>query len=423
MIDELDGTDNTARWRALRATDLDQEQNSREELNAVRALSPLFFYFVSAGVVTVMLGPLLPTLIQRWQIRDAQAGTLFLASFLGQLCGSWVAARNPKASVVYGAALTAAGCLALAWVAYSVAHLALFATGFGLGTGITAGNIIAGTMLPASRGRLLSVLNVAWSLGAVACPLLIRFTASSGMQPFLYLAAACLAVSSLICMAIPPAAYPATVSAKNPRLLLARKLPRNSTRFTLPLSPRPLLVFCAAMFLYIGIENSLGGWLPSYALRTHSSLHAPSIAFLFWTAELAGRLLVVALISALSERALYRLCLTSLVCMEVLLCTVPHPSAGSVVLLTVFAAFSLAPVYPLILSFLLARTGNHAHLGIFFAIASCGGAILPWLTGVFSTHLHGLRAGLIVPAVAACLLLALSSTVTATLPVEIEVES
>lgn len=403
----------------MQSTDLIGEQSSRKELNAIRALAPLFFYFVSAGVVTVMLGPLLPALIQRWQIRDAQAGTLFLASFLGQLCGSWVAARNPKASVVYGAALTGAGCMALAWLTFGPAHLAVFATGFGLGTGITAGNIIAGTILPAYRGRLLSLLNIAWSLGAVACPLLIRFIASGELQPFLYLAGAFLAISSLVCMAIPLEACSATRAETGMRTLLAKGSPRSP----LPLSLLHLLVFSAAMFLYIGIENSLGGWLPSYALRTHASLHAPSIAFLFWTAELAGRLLVVALISALPETALYRVCLTSLVCIEVLLCIAPNPSAGSVVLLTILAAFSLAPVYPLLLSFLLARTGNHARLGIFFATASCGGAILPWLTGVFSTRFHGLRAGLIVPAVAACLLLAISSTVTAKVPVEVKVES
>jgi fucose permease len=61
---------------------------------------------------------------------------------------------------------------------------------------------------------------------------------------------------------------------------------------------------------------------------------------------------------------------------------------------------------------MLARTGNHPRLGSFFACASLGGAVLPWLTGIFSTQFHGLRVGLIVPASGACMLLLLSNALT-----------
>ena len=63
----------------------------------VRTLAPVYFYFLVAGTVTVMLGPLLPQLTQHWQIQDAQAGTLFTADFIGQLCGAWIAARSLRA--------------------------------------------------------------------------------------------------------------------------------------------------------------------------------------------------------------------------------------------------------------------------------------------------------------------------------------
>jgi FHS family glucose/mannose:H+ symporter-like MFS transporter len=73
------------------------------------------------------------------------------------------------------------------------------------------------------------------------------------------------------------------------------------------------------------------------------------------------------------------------------------------------SGLALAPIYPLILSVFLARTGNHPRLGRVFAAASIGGATLPWLTGVVSTQFHGLRAGLAVPATGAVLLLLLSA--------------
>jgi MFS transporter, FHS family, glucose/mannose:H+ symporter len=117
--------------------------------------------------------------------------------------------------------------------------------------------------------------------------------------------------------------------------------------------------------------------------------------------------------TVLSERVLYRFSLALLLITEGLLCSIAHPSAVGVITLTILGGFTLAPVFPLLVSFMLARTGTHKRLGPLFASASLGGAVLPWLTGLCSTYLHGLRAGLLVPAAGAALLLLLSGTTTA----------
>jgi FHS family glucose/mannose:H+ symporter-like MFS transporter len=382
----------------------------------LRALLPVYFYFLAAGIATVMLGPLLPSLIQRWHIQDAQAGTLFTANFAGQFCGAWFATRNLRASILYGSAITAAGCIALAWVGFGPAHIALFCTGLGLGAGLTAGNVIAGTAVPAARARLIAILNVVWGLGAIACPVLVRLSSAAGIQYFFFATAAFLAITSLVAIAIPsrnptpspsptqPAAQFATTSSP------ASRAP--SLKQRLPLPPLPLFVFGAAIFLYIGIENALGGWLPSYAVRTNPAIHASSIALCFWVAELTGRILLSILMSLVGEAALYRICLALLILTQVLLCATGNISATGIVALTILGALGLAPIYPLIVSFLLARTGNHARLGALFATASFGGATLPWLTGVFSTRFHSLRTGFLVPAAGAALLLFLSAILT-----------
>jgi fucose permease len=375
----------------------------------LRTLLPVFLYFIAAGIATVMLGPLLPALIQRWHIQDAQAGTLFTASFAGQFCGAWFATRNLRASVLYGSAVTAAGCAAMAWAGFGLAHIALFCIGLGLGAGLTAGNVIAGTTVPAIRARLIALLNVAWGLGAIACPVLVRVSSVGGIQLFFFATATCLAITSLVSIAIPHPMQPAAQGEAD-RLSASRA---TSIRPRMPLPPLPLVVFGTAIFLYVGVENSLGGWLPSYAIRTDPSLHASSISIYFWVAELAGRILVTALMALLGEALLYRLCLALLILTQIALCVTTQISSAGVITLTVLAALSLAPLYPLIMSFLLARTGNHARLGALFATASFGGATLPWLTGVFSTQFHGLRVGLLIPAAGTALLLFLSSILTA----------
>jgi FHS family glucose/mannose:H+ symporter-like MFS transporter len=375
----------------------------------LRTLLPVFLYFVAAGVATVMLGPLLPALIQRWHIQDAQAGTLFTASFAGQFCGAWFATRNLRASIVYGSAITAAGCAAIALSNFEFAHIALFCVGLGLGAGLTAGNVIAGTAVPSARARHIAFLNVAWGFGAIACPVLARLSAPHGTQVFFFVTAICLAIASLISITIPPRARPTVPTEAEPQ----PASPTSSNRARMPLPPLPLFGFGVAVFLYIGVENSLGGWLPSYAVRTDPSLHASSIAICFWVAELTGRILVTALMSVLGEATLYRVCLALLILTQITLCATAQISSAGIISLTALAALSLAPLYPLIVSFLLARTGNHARLGALFATASFGGATLPWLTGVLSTQFHGLRAGLLVPASGTILLLFLSSILTA----------
>lgn len=384
-------------------------QLSPDRATIIRTLAPAYFYFLVAGTVTVMLGPLLPQLIEHWQIQDAQAGTLFTADFVGQLCGAWIAARNLRASLVYGSILSAAGCLALLSLGFGAAHVALFCIGVGLGTGLTAGNILAGTTLPAARARLLVILNVAWGLGAIACPLLIYLTAAGGMRRFFFVIMALLLAASLFSVAIPRATH--SDEAQQAVEQGGLRPPFNTSRFPLPLFP--LVAFGTAMFLYVGVENSLSGWLPSYAVRSSASLQPSSIAIYFWIAELVGRLLVAALMTVLSEGALYRLCLALLLITEGLLCSISQPSPLGVITLTILGGFTLAPVFPLLISFMLARTGNHKELGPLFASASLGGAVLPWLTGLCSTYFHGLRAGLVVPAVGAAVLLLLSGITSA----------
>jgi len=386
-----------------------EELSSRRNLvKPLRTLVPVFFYFVAAGVATVMLGPLLPALIQRWHIQDAQAGTLFTASFAGQLCGAWFGTRNLRASILFGSAISAAGCVAMAWAGFGFSHITLFLVGLGIGAGLTAGNVIAGTVLPSARARLIAILNVGWGIGAIACPILVRRSAAGGVQQFFFITAVLLAISTLASIAIPIAARPVESSITSSQS--AARISPPSSR--LPLSPRLLFIFGAAVALYIGVENSLGGWLPSYAIRTNPELRASSIAIYFWVAELTGRVIVTAAMSLLSEAILYRVCLVILITTQILLCVTANISAAGVITLTVLSALGLAPLYPIILSFLLSRTGNHPRLGSLIATASLGGATLPWLTGVVSTQFRGLRAGLIVPATGAVLLLLFSATLT-----------
>lgn len=342
-----------------------------------------------------MLGPLLPALILRWRLQDAQAGTLFTASFLGQLLGAWFATRNLRFSLLGGAFLSAIGTGTITWTGYATAHLALFLAGIGISAGLTAGNVIAGTATP-HPARTLALFNASWGLGAIACPVLVWLCRVSRPQTF-FLVALALTLSGGIYATFLPRRF----------THYAPPMRKSSVRSNLPLPTSVLLFFAISMLIYIGNENSLGGWLPSFALRNGSIAAASMISLLYWASELAGRLVLVSL--RVKESTLYRASLLLLLATLTTLLISHHPSPGCVLTCIFVTGIAMGPLYPLIVAFLLERTENHSRLGPIFASCSLGGATLPLLTGMLSTHFGSLRAGLLVPLAGVLLMLLLSS--------------
>src|SRR5271163_2746365 len=322
-----------------------------------RAISVVFLYFVIAGVETVMLGPALPTLSARWNLPDARLGTLFFAFFAGQFCGSWVATPKLRASLIFGAFGSALGLVVLAHAGAATAYFALFCAGLGLGAGLTAGNVIVGACAPgidhapdgrgSSRTRLLTLLNICWGIGAIACPLLLEaslrlrlFHAEPGQLFFLGLA-----MAFAVCAALAQWLLPREPSTR------AAAFPSETLEGRTQIPRRIIFFFGGALVLCVGVENCLGGWLPSYAVRLSpgGSLagRASAIALCFWICELAGRGLTALLIRSVNERLFYRACLLVLIATSATLALRAHLSVVAVFAGTAVAAISLAPLFPL----------------------------------------------------------------------------
>src|SRR5260370_11991509 len=69
--------------------------------------------FVVAGIVTTLIGPILPILIGRWSLTDQRAGLFFTAQFCGSMAGGaslgWLIQRGYRHALVCGFSLMAAG--------------------------------------------------------------------------------------------------------------------------------------------------------------------------------------------------------------------------------------------------------------------------------------------------------------------------
>jgi fucose permease len=159
-------------------------------------------------------------------------------------------------------------------------------------------------------------------------------------------------------------------------------------------------------FLYVGTEVSLGGWTGALANRmatTSGNLWALAPMF-FWAGLLTGRALAPVVLLRVNERAVLTIGLIlAAIGNGALLWVTTFQGAAICVTAT---GLGLACIYPVLVAWMVGHYGDRARgIGtVMFALASVGGATMPWLVGFTSTRAGSLRAGLLVP-LAACLVM------------------
>ena len=127
--------------------------------------------FVITGIVTTLLGPLLPILIARWSLSDQRAGLFFTAQFCGSMLG--VASIGPlikrgyRYTFVGGFGLIAAGVAGLNFGSHVAALAAAAVFGCGLGQTLSSANLWVAEIAKGRRVAALSILNLMWGIGAI----------------------------------------------------------------------------------------------------------------------------------------------------------------------------------------------------------------------------------------------------------------
>ncbi len=326
----------------------------------------------------------MPVLLLRWSLTDRGGGFLFFMAWLGASLGALFSKGRAARSIAAGALLAAGSCAGLLLAGREIAPLLLFCYGLGLGITMTAISLYRAEQAGPRRAQELNRLNLLWALGAVSCPLLATHALRTSSPGYLFFTLGAL----LALFAVWTAFARYSTDSKAP-----------SRPFSvLPATPVILSVLSA---LIVGTEAALGGWLTTYAGRTdHSILGAVTAASTFWAGLLVSRALhSTRWFGSFPVGRTLRAYSILLAASLILLTLVTHPLA--LLTLSFLLGFTLGPLYPLLLAFVLARfRGNSVFLS-----AGLGSAVLPWLTGVLSSSAGSLRAGLAVPCAAGCALL------------------
>ena len=361
--------------------------------------------FIPTGIVTVLLGPVLPALSARWLLNDAQAGEFltvqFLASILGvALSGALVPKVGYRLAMILGLVFMAAGVGFLPLGSRFVGLAGVACYGVGLGLTIPTCNLLVAEVNPANRASALSLLNFTWTVGAVSCPFLLApFQRAGRISTFFYVVAAFvfLVALSLAWVNLPKGHG----SPKDSR--------ESSTPLLRVLALPTTIVLGVLFFVYVGTENAVGGWLASYAKRVTDHpgtiwLTTPSY---FYGGLLAGRALAPVFLRRISEVLVVRLSVTTaLLGLMVLLAS--H-SMAFVLMSAAIIGLGLAAVYPITISLLTNCFGPMASRvgSVMFMLASFGAACMPWLVGVTSTEMSSLKIGLAIPLLGCGLMLVL----------------
>jgi fucose permease len=383
-------------------------QNSSESIrlkqNATRAAH---IAFLPTGVITVLLGPLLPTLIARWTLTDTQAGDLFTAQFAAStvgtlLSGILVTRIGYRFTIAFGVASMGLGVGVLPWTTWPVGLAAVACWGFGMGLAVPACNMMIARVHAERSAAALSLLNFSWSIGAVACPIMLApFEHRGSVNVFLWLVAIASVLLAIFLSAVPlpPARLTTEASADS----------SSSEGLLRALISSSGVAMAALFFLYVGVEIAVSGWVAAYAKRIEAPggtwwVTAPSF---FYFAVLVGRGMAARILHYISELKLTRIGLcASVVGIVALLAS--HSIAGVLASASV-VGLGLASVYPVTIA-VMARTvgrSSAAVSSVMFALAGSGGAFIPWLVGFASTEEASLKWGLAVPLFGSAAMLAL----------------
>jgi FHS family glucose/mannose:H+ symporter-like MFS transporter len=353
---------------------------------------------VVAGVATTLIGPILPILIARWGLSDQRAGLFFTAQFCGSMAGvastRWLIGRGYGQTFVCGFSLVAAGVAGLNLGSYEACLGATFVFGCGLGQALSTANLWVAEIAKARRVAALSILNLQWGIGAIACsPLVMLAQRHAATSWLLYALAAGSALMALIL---------AGMNLEPAETLEGEGLPTPGLRERI--SSRSTLSLAALFFLYVGSENSVAGWVASLTKRMNTDsgdLWALAPMF-FWGGLIAGR----ALVPLLPLRRLERTLLAGgLILAAAGICFLLQAKAFASVAVSVTASgLGLAAIYPILIASMVKAFGERSRRigAIMFALAGLGAAVMPWFVGLTSTATGSLRAGLLVP-LAGCL--------------------
>jgi MFS transporter, FHS family, L-fucose permease len=371
----------------------------------------IFLAYFTFGMITNVLGVIIPEVINQYQLSLFAAGFLAFSFFLAYgICsiptGLLMDRFGAKPLLLFGVALMTLGCLVVAWAqTYPVMLAMIFTVGVGVTIVQTAGNPLIQHLDRVENYHRNLTLTIGFcGIGAFGGPFILAFIRGTGRNwQSLYIFFALLCVVLLLLLAMSSFASARAATTSEFRVDQLGKLLRN------PL----LLAYALGIFCYVGAEVGTASWIVKFFENVHglsgevAHLQSASlfekvlptlpalVVALFWGLQGSGRLVSGAILNRFGSRRILRI--YSFMALALLLAADFGTKNISAV---AFAAcgFFTSVLFTLIFSGTInSFSENHGTISGLLCTAILGGALIPPLVGWVGDH-SGMRMAMLVPA-------------------------
>lgn len=358
-----------------------------------------YLAFVSLGLPDAVIGVAWPSLRETFGLSQPMLGVVLALGAAAYFVSGLFAGRLQQgfgigALLAASTALVAAGVFGYAWApAFFVIALIAPLIGFGSGAIDSALNTYAAKHF---RPRQMTWLHAAYAAGAMAGPALMTAAYSRGAGWRTGYATVGVLLASLVL------AFVLTRRWWDRTRVSAADLRMDAAVATGPLTPPvPRATAWSALrngrvwlqitlfFLYTGLEVSAGQW--SYTILTEGrgvgTVAAGGQVASYWGGLLAGRVALGFVVERIGQVFLVRLAMAGVVIFAGLLA---FPSGGTATLALPLLSFSLAAIYPGLMSETPRRVGEEtaAHaVGFQVSAATLGVAVVPTVAGLAGERL------------------------------------
>lgn len=363
----------------------------------------LHFSFLIVGMVTVLLGQILPILAKSLSLNDEQSGFFATSQFVGSIIGTILTAFLIRRlgfvkTMGVGFLLFAVGLSGLNLSDYWLGWASVLLYGIGFGLLIPSTLMLTAALNPSKTASALNLMSCVWAFGAIVSqPFVSYFGGGKILVPTLILAAL-----SLLFMFLYLVVFESFSGEANSETA-SKPVPIWS-------NPKSWLIVAFGL-CDVGIESGVTVWLTTFTLRSNlpeaiAGLSAIPIFFIFFV---IGRGIAAILARFLSNNQIIWASLLITLLGTILLI---FSSGWQMIFLSAaILGLGLAAVFPTNMARFTETFGAAANKQTvpLFVMGSVGSITITWLIGYFSETYQSLSAGLGVLVVAAIILLGLQT--------------
>lgn len=366
---------------------------------------PCYFAFFVNGAMVLLVGAILPYLIEEAGINYSTAGGFLSAFAIGNLLASFInpvlaAKIGRKATIVSMSALIPVMWLCITFIPpVPVIYVAFVLIGIGRGSVSIINNAVVNDNSD-GKPAALNLLHMTFAVGAFLSPFLTSLYIGAGLGwravAYTVIIGSALACIGYVCMKL---------DYNWPR----EAVKANAGEETKAFYKNPIFyIMGMLLFLYLGLENCVNGWFVTYfkSMGIMSSAYATNLVSVTWIMVMLGRLLTAKLSAKIDKNKLiFSYCIATAVFFFMLIAT------KNLAVITVAIAglgFFFAGIYPTSVSSVgTIIKGSNTGMSMFLAMAALGGIITPQLVGVIADGM-GMAAAILVLAFNAAGMLVLS---------------